>query len=423
MTGLKVPATPDPAALAGMLVALGVGLLIGAERERRKQQRPATAGIRTFTLAALSGAVAAFLAGGAGLTVVTAVVGLMAAVGAWAGRRSEDPGLTTEVALVLTALLGGLAMSAPALAGMLGAVVAILLAARSPLHRFVGNVLTEREVADGLVLAGATLVVLPLLPDRAMGPFEVLNPREIWLLVILLLGVGAAGHAAVRLVGARFGLPLAGFLSGFVSSTATIAAMGARSRATPEEAAASAAAAVLSTVATLVQLALILAAVSPPALTVVGPSLAAGGVVAVLFGAASTVRALARPAAVTDRGSGAAFSPLSALVFAATVSVVLLAAAAARILFGDAGVSVTAVLAGLADAHVPAISVATLVAEGKLTPDVALFPILLGLTANTAVKVILAGVNGGRAFLFRVGPGLLLVACAVWAPLVMKALA
>lgn len=405
----------------GFAVALGAGLLIGAERERRKRQRGegAGAGIRTFTIVALSGATARFVAGGMGLTVVTAVVGAMAAVSAWAGRQDADPGFTTEAALVLTVLLGGLAMVDPALAAMAGAVAAILLAARSSLHRFVGSVLTEREVTDGLVLAGASLIVLPLLPDRTFGPFAVLNPREIWILVILVLCVGAAGHAAVRLVGARFGLPLAGLLGGFVSSTATIGAMGARAKASPAEAPACAAAAVLSTVATMAQLALVLGAVSEPTLRVVGPSLIAGGGVAVLFGASSIIGTMTKPAAAIDRGEGA-FSVRSALIFAATVSAVLLLAAASRTWFGAVGVSLAAGVAGLADAHAAAISSGMLVAAGRLTASAALIPILLGVSTNTVAKLAMASVNGGRGFLLKVGPGLILVAAATWAPVLMR---
>ena len=241
--------------LLGLSVALGVGLLVGAERERRKVQQSdrSAAGIRTFALAALAGAISLQLGGLFVFGVVTAIVGGLAMISAWSGRDSDDPGATTEVALVLTLLLGGLAMRAPGLAGMAGVVCAILLAARTPLHRLVGSVLTKGEVRDALILAGATLVVLPLLPDRTFGPYAALNPRSVWILVILVLSVGAGGHVAVRLAGVRFGLVAAGFLAGFVSSAATIGAMGGRARADPGQLPAASAAAVLSTVATMLQ--------------------------------------------------------------------------------------------------------------------------------------------------------------------------
>ncbi len=109
--------------------------------------------------------------------------------------------------------------------------VAVLLNARAELHRFVRSVLTNEEIRDLLIFAGATLVVLPLLPDHPIGPYGVLNLRTIWLVVILVMGIGALGYILVRIVGPRYGLPLAGFASGFISSSATIGAMGGRGRA------------------------------------------------------------------------------------------------------------------------------------------------------------------------------------------------
>lgn len=408
----------DAAALVGFAVALGVGLLIGGERERRKaaQTLRATAGVRTFAIVALIGAVGFHIGGGGGLAACTLIVGAMALVSTWSSRNTDDPGITSESALVLTVLLGGLAMREPMLAAMAGVTTAILLTARTPLHRFVGSVLTEREVADGLLLAGATLIVLPLLPDRAIGPYGVLNPREIWTLVILVLSVGAAGHVAVRLIGVRFGLPLAGLLGGFVSSAATIGAMGARSKVAPTEAPAAAAGAVLSTVATMMQLGLVLAAVNPPTLRAVAPSLLAGGAVALAFGLVSTMRALLRPA--PEGGpADSAFSLKSALAFAAILSVVLVVSAVFRAQFGEAGLVIAAGLAGLVDAHAAAISVASLVAAGQVTPQESLIPILIGVSTNTATKLVLASTSGGRSFVLRVGPGLVLVAAATWLPL------
>src|SRR5450755_2419549 len=156
----------DPLIL-NFAVAIGIGLLIGAERERRKGDGPtrSPAGIRTFTITALAGAVSITLGGELLLTVAASGVILLACIAYWRGH-DDDPGLTTEIALILTALLGGLAMQQPMLAGGLAVTVAVLLAARSPLHGFVRSVLTEDELTDGLIFAGATLVVLPLVPDR-----------------------------------------------------------------------------------------------------------------------------------------------------------------------------------------------------------------------------------------------------------------
>src|SRR5882672_10946017 len=205
----------------GFVVALGVGLLIGIDRERNKGDGPTrqAAGLRTFALASLSGAVA-IAAGGE---------------------------------LLLAA--------------------AALLAARSALHRFVLSVMTDEEIRSLLIFAGATLVVLPLLPDHPIGPYGALNLRTIWIVVILVMAVSALGYIAVRLVGVRFGLPLAGLASGFISSTATIGAMGARAAKEPALLKPAVAGAVLSSVATIVQLAIVIAATSIETLRMFWPPL------------------------------------------------------------------------------------------------------------------------------------------------------
>ena len=398
-----------------LAVALGIGLLIGIDRERRKGDGPgrAPAGIRTFTITSLCGAVAVIVGGDLLLAVVTAGVFAMASLAYWRASN-QDPGLTTEAALVATALLGGLAVHEPALAAGLGVIVAGLLTARTAIHRFVRSALTEEEVRDGLIFAGATLVVLPLLPDKAFGPYGALNPRTIWIVVVLVMGVSALGYIAVRLMGARFGLPLAGLASGFISSVATIGAMGARAAKNGNLLRPAVAAAVLSTVATFVQLTVLLAATSTATLMALSVPLACGGAAALLYGGVFTVLALRHEVERQDE-PGHAFSLRSALLFAALLAVILVASAALDDWFGGAGVLAVAGLAGLADTHSPAISVASLVASDKLGADAAVVPILAAVTTNTLTKMVFAVTGGGAAFAVRVIPGLILVLAAAWA--------
>ncbi|MGB5937797.1 MAG: MgtC/SapB family protein, partial [Rhodanobacter sp.] len=214
---------------AGFAVALGIGLLIGAERERRKGgDGQAVAGIRTFAVVALLGAVGASFGVIVLLLALAAVAALLAI--AYARDTDSDRGLTTEASLLLCLLLGAMAIHQAPLAAALAVAVTILLAAREPMHHFVRGVLTAEELNNLLVLAAATLLVLPLVPDRPLGPFDAINPRALWLVVILIMSIGAAAHALLRLVGSRVGLPLAGLLSGFVSSVATIGVMAAQAR-------------------------------------------------------------------------------------------------------------------------------------------------------------------------------------------------
>jgi uncharacterized membrane protein (DUF4010 family) len=403
----------DPVIL-NLAVALGIGLLIGAERERRKGDGPSRspAGIRTFAVTSLAGAISVMLGDEIMLAVTTAGVIALTSVAYWRGR-DDDPGLTTEIALILTAVLGGLSMRQPALAAGVAVTVAVLLAARAPLHYFVRSLLSEGEVSDALIFASATLVVLPLLPDRPLGPYGALNPHTIWIIVILVMAIGAAGYISVRVLGARFGLPLAGLASGFISSIATIGVMGARARKAPDALAAAVAGAILSTVATVVQMTAVLAVTSVSTLRMLSAPLICAGVAAAFYGAVFTLRAL-RQKTEDEPRPGHAFSLLTALGFALTLSCILVASAALREWFGETGIIAAAAVAGFVDTHSAAISIASLVASGKINAADAVVPILAGLSTNTIAKMIFARTSGGHPFAVRVIPGLILVALAAW---------
>ena len=404
----------DPVIL-NLAVALGIGLLIGAERERRKgdDRSRSPAGIRTFAVTSLAGAISFIIGGDLVLAVTILGVITLTAVAYWRGD-DDDPGLTSEVALILTTLLGGLSMRQPALAAGVAVVAVILLAARTPLHHFVRSVLTEGEVRDALIFAGATLVVLPLVPDRPMGPYGALNPHTIWIIVILVMAISAGGYVAVRLLGARFGLPIAGLASGFISSTATIGAMGARATKEPEVLAAAVAGAVLSSLATILQLAAVLGATSVITLRALSGSLISAGFVAASYGVFFTIRALYQKTEGEDQ-PGQAFSPYTAIGFALILSGILVASAALREWFGETGVILAAAAAGFVDTHSAAISIASLVASGKMSASDAVIPILAGLSTNTISKIIFALASGGHSFSLRVIPGLILATLAGWA--------
>jgi len=396
-------------------VALALGLLIGVERERNKGEGPArrSAGVRTFALAALLGAVAMHVGNVALLATIAAAVAALAGISYFRGH-DEDPGLTTEVGLLATVILGGLAMSDALLASGLGVAVAVLFASKSWVHGFVKVELTDTEFRDGLLLAFATLIVWPQLPDRYLGPLDALNPHTLWLLVVLVLTLGACGHVATRALGARYGLPIAGLASGFVSSTATIGSMAARAAAAPTCMKAAVAGAALSTVATFAQMALLLFAISQPTLLVMAPILGAGGVAATLYGIAFTLLAL-KSNEPPANAPGQAFSLRAAIVLATTMALMLIAAALLKERLGGLGIIVGAGLAGLADTHSAAVSIASLTTAGKLTPEDAVLPILVAMTSNSVAKCVMAIGAGSRGFAARIVPGLVISIAACWA--------
>ena len=398
-----------------MASAVAVGALIGAERERHKGEGPSrsSAGIRTFTITSIAGAVAFTLGGAALLAVMMASVAVMVTVSYWRSQ-DQDPGLTTEIVLVLTAMLGGLCIQSPQMAAAMAVTVTVLLYIKAWLHNLVTSVISKHELDDALIFAAATLVVLPLLPDRQMGPYMALNPRSIWIVIVLVMGISAAGYIAVRLFGAKFGLPLSGALSGFISSTATIGAMGSRAAKSRDLLAACVAGAVLSTVATVVQMALVVAATSLPTLASLTLPLLLSGGAAVAYGATFTLVAMRHTGRDAVQTEGA-FSLKTALTFGSILAVILVVSAGLQVNLGGAGVLLAAIVAGLVDTHAAAISVASLVASGKVAPQDAVVPILAGLTSNTVSKIILASSSGGWAFAIRVVPGLIIVSLVAWA--------
>ncbi len=401
-----------------LAISLGIGLLIGVERERRKgtgaDRRPA--GIRTFALAALAGGLSLAFGGEWVLVATALVIGALTAV-AYGRSRGRDPGLTTEVALVTTVLLGALAVREPGLASGLAVGVVVLLASRSRLHRFVRRVLTEPELHDALVFAAAALVILPLAPDRPIGPLGVLNPRTLWGLAVIFMAISGAGYVALRALGPGIGLAVSGFFSGFLSSSATVGAMGARARENPALRPAAVAGAVLSTVATVLQMTALLAATSRPTLQAMRWPLLFAGVAAVLYALPFAFRGAKSRTGAAEKGR--AFRLPLALVFAAAVTLATVGAEAIHLWLGDRGLILAAAAAGLGDAHAAAIAVASLVAAGKIAPGEAVLPILAGLTTNTVTKAALALLSRDRGYALRILPGLLAVVGAAWIALLL----
>lgn len=404
------------------LTALGAGLLVGVERQQRhvEGEKPIAMGVRTFTLVSLMGFAAA-LTGGP-LLIGCGFLGLSLLVLLTYQRSGKlDPGLTTEVSLLLVFFLGALTVTNVVVAATLSVTTAALLAAKPWLHEFVRSTLRPQELNDLLILAGFLLVLLPLAPNTTIDPWNSLNPHKVVLLASMMMVVDVLGHLATRICGPRYGLSVSGFLGGFVSSSATIGAMGALARRAPDRLAGAVAAALFSTVATMVFLASMVASLSLPMLKALTVPLLCGGCTALVYGGIyayaafrSTDKTDDNPVAEAFESAGKGINIGSAITLAAVLSAVSLLVAILNAHFGSAGISVGAVLAGFADAHSAAIGVTSLVATGAASPDSALVPILLAVTSNTATKVLCGITTGSRAYVVRISIGLFLVLAAVW---------
>lgn len=425
---MPLTATPLFADAAAVLaVALGCGLLVGIERERRKGSGPnrAFAGLRTFAVTSVVGAAAA-LTQITGLVVLGAALVVGLALLAYRRDRSDDPGVTTEIALLLTYLNGVLCVWSLPLAAGLAVGLTALLAGRERLHGFALQWLRPGEVRDGIVLAALALMALPLVPDQALWGTP-LNPHKVVQLLVLLLGVQSLAHLAARLLAARHAVAVSALASGFVSSTATIATLGLAVREQGAHPRLMAGGGLLSCVSTQLQLLLVAAAMQPAWLVRLWLPALVGLVVVAIWGwllvrgapADGDGLAVSSPR-IEGLGTGGddrMFSLRGAAAVAALLSGIQLAVHALQRWLGDAGLLAGALVAALADLHSALAAVFS--ATTPVSGPVGVWAVALALLVHAASKSFTAGLTGGSAYLRWLAPGLwlhtgLVAAGVVW---------
>lgn len=395
--------------IAPWAVSLGVGLLIGVVSERREPARRSMAGVRTHALAALLGCTAWTLGAGVFMAALL-LVGALAVAAYWHSAR-RDPGLTSEVVLLFSVTLGALSHPNAGLAAGLGVLCALLVQSKGMLQRWSRELLREHELRDGLLLAAAALVVMPLLPQQPVDPWGVLRLSTLWRVVVLVMAVGMLGHVLTRALGPRWGLPVSGFFSGFVSSTAAVASLGQAVRADGQRLAAAMAGAMLAQLGSLCLFAAVLGASSMPLLLAMRWPLAGAALCLVVAAAAGLRRTQQAPPSV-DAPSGAApaaqaFRLSQALLVAAVMALVVVIAAGLQHVFGNAGVLVAAVLVALAEVHAAAASMAQLQASGSLSLPLAQWSVVAVLASSAAAKSALAFATGGWRYGAAISLGLL----------------
>ena len=387
----------DTDQLARLLVPLAIGLLIGLERgwqQRRAAPGSRVAGLRTFGLFGLIGGLAGFASGVAGGWPVAAVLLLAGAALVVIGyRRDRSPSATTEAAALVTLGLGWLAgqgLPLPALA--LAAVTAFLLSQRVRLHKFVAG-LDEADMAALVRFAVIAGGLWPVLPDADMGPLNVWNPRELWLVVVLVCAISFAGYALSRWMGPGRGLLVTAAVGAIYSSTAVTAALAQRLRgevdARPRLAAGIALASLVMFVRVMLLVALLVPFALPGFLPVVVPGMIAALAMVWWLGRRAVV-AQASPAPV-----GNPFALLPALGFALLVALVQLAAAWMQLRFGDGGMALTLALAGMLDVDAAIVALRGAPADA-ISPILAGAILALPVLLNTLLKLGVVLVTAGR---------------------------
>jgi uncharacterized membrane protein (DUF4010 family) len=398
--------------MSGLAVALAIGLLIGAEREwsqRHEQTERVMAGIRTFGLLGLLGAVAVILAQTVGpyawVVILLAVAMLVVAGYIAQAKATGDWGMTTEVAMLMTFGLGVLAASGQlALASGLGVLVAGLLSLKRVLHTHVHR-LEPQEVSGALKLLFISVVVLPLLPDRTMGPFNVFNPYVVWWMVVAITGLGFVAYVSVRIAGPRGGILLTSLLGGLVSSTAMTLTLARLAKKMSNVDMLSAG--LMLTSALMFPRVLVVSGVLAPSLvaTLAGPMLLAGAVY--MAGAAWLAWRGTRLKSDSQSGFGTnlqnPFEIGSALRFTLLLVVIMFAVELARAYLGQTGIWAMAAISGAADVDAITLSLSRL-AGNELTVQVASQGIMIAAISNSLLKLVLACSIGGKAIAWSIAP-------------------
>lgn len=385
-----------------LTVALAIGLLIGLERgwqTRDESDHQRTAGLRTFALSGLLGGISGLVSTVSSPIVLAA--GLLAFTSALVSfsyleaTTEKNFSVTGVVAGILTFILGAYATLGSEIVAVAAAVaMAILLALREPLHSWVRNV-TWPEMRSVLVLLAMSFLLLPILPNRPIDPWQVLNPSEIWLLAILIASVSFAGYIAVRILGDRTGIAVAAIAGGMASSTATTLSFARLAREYPQSTGLLASGILLAGVTMLVRIIALTALVNPGLVAALAWPILAAATVLMTGTAVLSIR----------RGqSGEAGHPLlkirnpfdlgTVLQLAALIAAILLLAKLVATQVGSAGLFLLSAISGIADVDALTLSMARLSGLQVAAADAAA-AILVAASVNTASKATIAAFVGG----------------------------
>lgn len=385
-----------------LALALALGLLVGLERQWSGHP---IAGIRTFPLITILGTVCATLAERFGPALVgvglAATAGFMI-VGTWVEVRAGNgkSGMTTEfAALVMYCVGAAIAQGYRVPAVVVTGALSVLLYAKQPLRSLVARIGdADLRAIFRLVLIG--LVILPVLPDRDFGPYDVLNLRSIWTMVVLIVGLSLAAYAAYKLLGASKGTIISGVLGGLISSTAATIGFAKRVRARPAEARSAAIMILVASTVVFARVLIEVAAAAPSNLRAIAPPI----LVLLAFMSATALWAvLARREELAALPQDQPPSDLKgAIAFGLLFAVVLVAVAFARERFGERGLYGVAMISGLTDVDAITLSTARMVEAGNVEPGLGWRAILTGALMNLVFKGFLAASIGGRALARRV---------------------
>ena len=393
-------------------IALGLGLLVGLQRESAASS---LAGVRTFPLVTVLGTICGLLSqafGGwilaAGIIALTVIIYVGKIIEMSKGH--PDPGITTEVAALLMFAVGAyLIVGDRAVAIAIGGGAAVLLHFKGELHGIVAK-LGANDLKAVMQFALISLVILPVLPNRTYGPFDVLNPRNIWWMVVLIVGINLGGYIAYKFLGQRAGITLGGVLGGLISSTATTVSYAKRAAAAPGAIGPAAIVIMIASTVVFARLLLEIATVAPAFLPTAAPWLTALLLLSAVSSFALWFRSDKNHEEMPEQENPSELK--SALVFGLIYAVVLFVVAAVKELYGSRGLYAVAALSGLTDVDAITLSTAQLVNAGRLNADDGWKLIVVAAISNLIFKAGAVAALGRRKLFVRILPayGIVIVA-------------
>jgi uncharacterized membrane protein (DUF4010 family) len=385
-------------------IAVALGLVIGLQRQRV----PDTfAGARTFPLIAALGTFAALLAELYGQWIILAGLVAVAALIVTANVRyfsngGKDHGITTEIAALLMFCLGAyllrgdIAVAVIATGGM-----AVLLHFKEQIHRFVQRI-GEKDATAIMQFVLIALVILPALPNQDFGPFKTLNPFEIWMMVVLIVGIGLAGYAAYKIVGERVGTLLAGVIGGAISSTATTASYSRKAAGASSAVGPATLVVLIACAIAVVRVMIEVIVVAPGHFQKMIPPIAAVFVTMAVIACAYYFFFHRHDGGKMPEQKNPA-QLKGALIFAALYAVIKLGVAAAKHYLGEGSLYPVAAISGMTDSDAITLSTASLVQGGQITPVLGTRLIMVALIANLVFKAGMVAVLAGMAMTVRLG--------------------
>ena len=390
--------------------ALGIGLLVGMERERRPDS---AAGLRTFALVSMLGCLFALLSektGGPWMLVMGLLVvsGSMIASNFSAQVEEQYRGFTSEAAIIITYGLGAAVWFGYAtLAVMLSITTTVLLYFKAELRQ-VSERMTSKDINSILQFAVLSLVILPILPSQDYGPYNALNPRQIWWMVVLISGLALSGYLALRIVGARHGAALLGIFGGLASSTATTMMFSRHARELGHLVRMAAIVILIANVMVMIRLGLVSSVVAPALITQIAIVFACG----IIPGVAMSLYGWKILNAAGDLPMPEVKNPTelkTAISFGLLYALVLLASAWLQDIAGNKGLYIVAIASGLTDADASVLSTLRMFNLEKIASGEAVIAVTLALMANLAFKIGLVIMIGGGKLARHALPGLLAI--------------